>query len=512
MSRKLLKSLKVQKSQTEQVKLTIYGSLGIFLGGQKVIQVPNRQGYVYVRLRDNQNEVIQAFNNKVAASYDLPVIVVREGGRYIVQQYNSQRYQNNAQNSAPFLPGHGTQHSFPRGGGADVTWVYPQQFMPALVFPESTTGTTVRIDRYPLLNPNGQWIYAGGTGTQNILQYLPTTGSSSLMTLVYMDALTGNPGILVGSGSYFPANITGSIYPYIPSPSSTQIPLAGVLLNTGTQRITWDNIYDVRQWIHATPSGTSSGGGGGGVDTTGFVGQDKGIYLATGTILNVNGTRLIMSVSGTVFNLTNSPDPYDNIGIYGLSGTTGLGTGTSISFGNGIISSITGTILYASVHFGTGTNQVASGNRGVTNGDTHNHVGGDGAALNYTDVIAAFWNSVTVPASTTYYGAPFKVGVDATTHSIPWAEGGVLSNMSVRISSSQPASGSLVITLQVNGVDTSIVVTIAAGTVGPATVSDTTHTATISATDTLRWKVVNNATAASSALTSVSMLNTKQTT
>jgi len=36
----------------------------------------------------------------------------------------------------------------------------------------------------------------------------------------------------------------------------------------------------------------------------------------------------------------------DNIGIYGLSGTTGLGTGTSISFKNGLIASITGTMLY----------------------------------------------------------------------------------------------------------------------------------------------------------------------
>jgi hypothetical protein len=256
MSRKLYNSLKAQKAQTEQVKLILYGSMGIPLSGKKIIQVPDRQGYVYVRLRDNQNEVIQAFNNKVAASYGLPVIVVREGGRYIVQQFNSQRYLNNAQNSAPFLPGHGTQHSFPRGGGADITWVYSQQIMPGLVFPNATTGTNVMVEKYPLYSSGGRWIYAGGTGTQNILQYLPTTGSSSLMVLVYLDSITGNPGMLVGSGTYFPANITGSVYQYLPSPSTTQIPLAGVLLNTGTLSINWDNIYDVRQWVHSTPTGT----------------------------------------------------------------------------------------------------------------------------------------------------------------------------------------------------------------------------------------------------------------
>jgi len=150
-----------------------------------------------------------------------------------------------------------------------------------------------------------------------------------------------------------------------------------------------------------------------------------------------------------------------------------------------------------------GSINLVTGNTYKINGTAHTH--------NYTDTIAAFWNSVTIPASTTYYGAPFKVGVDATGHQVPWAEGGVLSDMSIRISSNQPASGSLVCTLQVNGSDTSVVATVAAGTVGPATSSDTTHTASISATDTLRWKVVNNATGASAALTSATMLNTKAT-
>lgn len=353
MSRKLYKSLKAQKAQTEQVKLTIYGSLGIPLGGRKIIQVDGRQGYVYVRLRDNQNEVIQAFNNKVAASYDLPVILVREGGRYVVQQFNSQRYLNNAQNSAPFLPGHGTQHSFPRGGGADITWVYGQQIMPGLVYPESATGTNVMIEKYPLYSSNG-WIYAGGTGTQNILQYRPTTGSSSLMTLVYLDSLTGNPGILVGSGTYFPAVITGSVYPYLPSPSNTQIPLAGVLLNTGTSVITWENLYDVRQWVHASPSGTSSGGGGGGVDTIGFAGLSNGVPIGTGTFLNVQGATFTRS--GTMFNLNIPSSPAPQMGVYVLTSGTPLGTGTTFNFVGGTYASITGTTVYVNTRATAETN------------------------------------------------------------------------------------------------------------------------------------------------------------
>jgi hypothetical protein len=148
---------------------------------------------------------------------------------------------------------------------------------------------------------------------------------------------------------------------------------------------------------------------------------------------------------------------------------------------------------------------------GVTNGNSHNHVGGDGAALNYSYTIATFLNGVSIPASTTYYSCPFKIGADATQNQFPWPEGGVLSNLNFRISAAQPASGSLVATLFVNGSATAIVVTIAAGSAG-GTYSDNTHTATIVAGDTLRWDIVNNATAGGAAMTALSMKLTKQTT
>ena len=385
MANKLHKALRTQKQNTQQVALEIYGTLGIPIDGAKAVEVPNRPSFVYVRLRDNQNEVIQAFNNKVAASYGLPVVIIREGNRYVIQGVNTQRYQNNWNNYSPYLPKHGTAHSFADGGGGDVSWIFSRQFMPNLVYPNSggVTGTSAYIAPHVLLDANRVWRYVGATGTDNLLNY-KGTGSSSTMLLIYINATNGNPGILVGSGSYFSNTLTGtaSIYPYIPVPDpATQIPLAAVRMDTGTASITWDNLYDVRQFVHAMPSGTSTGGGGGGVDTIGFVGQNKGVYLATGTVLNVNGSRLTLTSSGTVFNLTNSPDPQELIGIYGMSGTAGLGTGTSISFSNGIIASITGTTLYAGLHFGTGTNQVASGDRGVTSGNNHQHVGGDGGEI-----------------------------------------------------------------------------------------------------------------------------------
>lgn len=63
----------------------------------------------------------------------------------------------------------------------------------------------------------------------------------------------------------------------------------------------------------------------------GIAGQQQGVPLGSGTTFNVNGSRLTLSLSGTTFNLTNSPDPQEFIGVYGINQGTALGTGTSLS-------------------------------------------------------------------------------------------------------------------------------------------------------------------------------------
>lgn len=141
----------------------------------------------------------------------------------------------------------------------------------------------------------------------------------------------------------------------------------------------------------------------------------------------------------------------------------------------------------------------------------HDHTGGDGGAIFYTGVIGTFLSGVSVPASTTHYTCPLKDTTNTTQNQLPWPENGTLSDMIVRIAGGgQPASGSLVITLMINGVASSIVVTIAAGSAG-GSYSDTTHTETISAGDLLMWRIVNNATAASATFTAITMKITKQT-
>lgn len=293
MTKKLFDAVKTQKENTEQSKLRIYGSLGIPLGGERLVEVPNRNSFVYVRLRDNQNEVIQAFNNKVSPAYNLPVIVEREGNRYIVVSVDTQRYQNNWNSFSSYLPRHGNTHSHNSagGGGGDVVFVYDKQFMPLLSMPSgSDGGPNVILNGYTMRNElNNTWRYLGNTGTQSLLQYVPT-GSNAVMVLVYLDLVTGNPGILVNSGSYFPNNITGTaeIVPYIPQISNPNfVPDSAIRLVTGTSVIGWDNIYDLRQFIKHNPTGTSM-----------FI-QSLGQPLGSAGTLNFIGEAGSVSISGS---------------------------------------------------------------------------------------------------------------------------------------------------------------------------------------------------------------------
>lgn len=316
MTDRLTESLLIQKQQTKQDIPELTGILGIPLGGVKRVEVPNRNAYVYVRLRNNSNEIIEAFNNQVAPSYNLPVKLQRQGNRYVVLGVDTQRYENNWNSFAPFLPRHGNTHSFDTesGGGGDLVWVYPRQFMPSLVLPSGSAGAgNVILSPYTLKKDNGSWLYVGNTGTPSIIQYNPTSVTGAIMVLVYLDTSTGNPGLLVGSGTVFLNSITGSsqIAQYIPSvlAPATQIPLAAIRLITGTAAISWDNIYDVRQFLHNSPTGTGGGT---------LIIQDEGVSQGTATTLNFVGDNVQATVAGGVA----------RIYVTGSTGSGGINTGT----------------------------------------------------------------------------------------------------------------------------------------------------------------------------------------
>lgn len=129
-NKRLDKSLKKTLNTKENKIITFPGELGLPLDGNKLVEVPNRKGYVFVRVQGNMSEAIQAYNSEVSPIYGLPVLIARQNNVYRVIGRNIDLYRD--WGNIPYLPRHGGQHSFNHalGMGGDITWVYSQQFMP----------------------------------------------------------------------------------------------------------------------------------------------------------------------------------------------------------------------------------------------------------------------------------------------------------------------------------------------------------------------------------------------
>lgn len=120
------------------------------------------------------------------------------------------------------------------------------------------------------------------------------------------------------------------------------------------------------------------------------------------------------------------------------------------------------------------------------------------------DTIGNHCNGTTVPASSTYYLAPMNgAGLIAVGRATIWPIGGTLKNLSLSIGV-QPASGNLVVTLEINTVATALTITVPAGG-GGISYFDNTHTVALTAGDTIRFACQNNATAASGSIGAVTM-------
>lgn len=245
----------------EKTNPTYSGVLGIPLNGVEQVEHRTRAGFVYVRLRDNLSEVIHAFNDKVSPVYNLPVIVERRGNKWFVTGRDIDRYSTWG-TSAPFLPKHGFQHSFDRenGTGGDTTLIFPDQFMPLLVYPSGTGAGNLQVAPY-ILQRSSDFIYVGGS-TQNLLVYRPADGNA-VMGLVYLNTTTGNIGVLINSGSSFSSSVSGSsnLDQYIPYPASNQEPLYAFRLTSGTESLQWENLLNVRQFFGGGGGGSGSSGG-----------------------------------------------------------------------------------------------------------------------------------------------------------------------------------------------------------------------------------------------------------
>lgn len=449
MSDKLKNALTDQKQQTEQHNQKIPGMLGITINGARTVEVANRNSYVYVRLRNSQNELIQAFNNRVAPSYNLPVIVERQGNRYVVLDVDTTRYDNNWGSYSPYLPRHGNTHSFDieSGGGGDIVWVYPRQFMPLLAFPSGSVGSSnVIVSPYTLKKENGTWMYVGNTGTASFTPYNPVS-SGSVMGLIALDTTSGNPYLLINSGSVF-HYLTGSsqIYPYIPALTNpAHIPIAAIRLVSGTSKLTWDNIYDVRQFVHGHTSGSAGSAPANPPISGSVVIRDEGVDQGSALIMNFVGDPVSVSVAGGIATVTVTATASGSSG-----GATFTGTGNSAvltspagtlftpawlkwggspgaefvefgadkvgkepnagkmgyeTFGSDffyIVGAASGSAsrkvlifddLYVNDNFFVNGGQQIFASKQVTNGDSHDHIGGDGSAILFQGLTDAFNNA-----------------------------------------------------------------------------------------------------------------------
>lgn len=103
----------------------------------------------------------------------------------------------------------------------------------------------------------------------------------------------------------------------------------------------------------------------------------------------------------------------------------------------------------------------------------------------------------TIPAGATRYMPLHEDGgVWSAAYNDLIAAAGVMKNAYFNTLSAQSATGSLVFTLQDDGVDTALVVTVPAGS-GAGQFNDLAHEVSIAAGSLCQWKIVNNASATS---------------
>lgn len=474
MNKKLQNSLEKYNKVKEDAVVPISGTLGIPLSGRKLVEVPNRSGFVYVKLKDNTSEVIQAYNSTVSNTYDLPVLVVRQNNIYTVMGRNLDLYRN--WGNVPYLPKHGGQHSFnpELSMGADITWIYSQQIMPLLGYPSGTDGSPrLSIAPYIIRDLSGNWKYVGNTGTISTTPYNPTTGSRAVMGLVYLDTVSGNPFLLINSGTYISESLTGTnqIASYIPQLTNpNHLPITAFRLLSGTSSLTWNNLYDVRPFLQVIPTGSS-----------GFVVQDEGIFKGLATTLNVIGPNADISISGSVARLfiTGSTGGSVNPPVTGtivlLDDWAIRGSIPLLNFGLGLSANLSGTYGDVNVDFGTGTFQSL---RGSTTPYDIGAIPNDGWIANsntwtfynrtqaYTNDPAAGVSIVLNMASTT----DFIVGSDVTVSSSAGSENtyvtAVVANTSITVNQltlDHTTSSPLVRLLDVFTVNADVSATIKAG-------------------------------------------------
>ncbi len=239
----------------------IPGFLGAFVDGEKTVRVPGREDFVFVRLRMDRSETIQAFNDQVGDQFGIPVTVIRDESAPRFYRVISREIDTFQDWGSPYLVNHAEQHMFAGGTGtvaSDVVWVYRRAFVPLGVSPNGTMTANVASDYYIWDNIVKHF---GPTGTVDFSSVRDSLGVfEARFVTVFLNGDTSELNYLTGEIFDNTVVVTDPTE-FISVPGSNEgIPLAAIYLFNSMTQVLWKDIFDIRQIIQSV--GGSGGGSG----------------------------------------------------------------------------------------------------------------------------------------------------------------------------------------------------------------------------------------------------------
>lgn len=225
------------------VLFTVPGLLGRI--SDRAVAIPTRPGYVYVRIGHEETEG-QARNKRVPNRYDLPVVLGYDGitDEFQVLAIRQETYLAAGFDVVPEIAPHHETHEFPgvgTGDGSDLVYVHHRQIRGLRIYASGT---------YLVSNEPGHAIVWGypmwiTSQTLDLTSYVPTSGINARFVLIYLDA---NGDLKARAGNI--VSVEAIQIADAPAPTTSEIPLAWVLLYRGQAAISDDrteqNIYDLR--------------------------------------------------------------------------------------------------------------------------------------------------------------------------------------------------------------------------------------------------------------------------
>lgn len=314
-------------STKQDAENPISGQIGTYDdNGNKIVYVPNRTNFIYVRIAGALDEVIQAFNQTVFPQWDVKVLLLpsKSGHFYEVTGRDLGQYSDWGSSVNAFYFPHALQHSFGDGSqqGSDPVFIYKRQLLQPMSLRPNATGSMSAYVEADFYEWNGQVQYFPGSSTVDFTPLI-STGSYARYMTVYLNGTTNSLGYITGS-TFVPNVFTTGTIGFISGISpAIGMPLGAVYLSTGITTIGWSQLFDLRSFL---------GGGA----------QAHIIADATTTYPNESKLKFITTGNGTV-QITVRDDPVNNSTNIYISGT--LSPALAYVTGTGNIAGGTGTIV-----------------------------------------------------------------------------------------------------------------------------------------------------------------------